>query len=70
MPPYAEMLWLGIYGNNIGLNAETAMQVPDSEVPRLIKGSKLAFAAWIFYIGLVWSLKAVLLFLYNRMTYD
>ncbi|KAH7118298.1 hypothetical protein EDB81DRAFT_952672 [Dactylonectria macrodidyma] len=58
----------GHLGNNIGLNEETALEVPDNEVPRLVKGSKHAFVAWVFYILLIWSLKGVLLFLYNRLT--
>ncbi|KAI0011512.1 hypothetical protein F4779DRAFT_615534 [Xylariaceae sp. FL0662B] len=58
----------GYIGNNVGLNEQTALEVPDSDVPRLIEGSKHAYAAWVFYILLIWSLKAVLLFLYNRLT--
>ncbi|KAI1640577.1 hypothetical protein F4809DRAFT_589372 [Biscogniauxia mediterranea] len=58
----------GYFGNNIGLNSETAEAIPDSEVPRIIKGSKHAYVAWVFYILLIWTLKMVLLFLYNRLT--
>ncbi|KAI1505685.1 hypothetical protein F5X99DRAFT_215397 [Biscogniauxia marginata] len=58
----------GYFGNNIGLNDQTAMEIPDSEVPQIVKGSKHAYVAWVFYILLIWSLKAVLLFLYNRLT--
>ncbi|KAL2008514.1 hypothetical protein VTN00DRAFT_6708 [Thermoascus crustaceus] len=57
-----------IYGCNIGLNHETAMQIPDSEVPRLRQGSIFAFIAWLSYIFMVWSFKGVLMFLYNRLT--
>ncbi|KAI1386445.1 uncharacterized protein F4822DRAFT_444836 [Hypoxylon trugodes] len=56
------------YGNNINLSVESALAVPDSEVPRLILGSKLAYCAWIFYILGIWTLKGVLLCLYNRLT--
>lgn len=59
---------LGVFGNNIGLNAVTAMQVPDSQVPRLELGSKLAFMNWIWYLCYIWSLKGVLLCLYNKLT--
>ncbi|KAH9906912.1 hypothetical protein F4778DRAFT_778344 [Xylariomycetidae sp. FL2044] len=58
----------GVYGNNIGLDEKTALEVPDSEVPRLVEGSKHAYAAWIFYIVLIWVLKGVLLLLYNKLT--
>ncbi|KAI1139214.1 hypothetical protein F5Y05DRAFT_341416 [Hypoxylon sp. FL0543] len=58
----------GTLGNNINLNEQTALEVPDSEVPRLILGSKLAYSAWVFYILGIWTLKGVLLCLYNRLT--
>lgn len=45
------------------------MQVPDSEVPKLILGSKLAFMNWIWYLCYIWCLKAVLLCLYNKLTF-
>lgn len=45
------------------------MEVPDSEVPRLVKGSKHAYVAWILYILLIWSLKAVLLLLYTKLAF-
>lgn len=59
----------GYFGNNIGLNEETALKVLDSEVPKLVKGSKHAYVAWVFHILLIWSLRGVLLFLYNRLTF-
>lgn len=61
--------FIGAKGNNIGLNETTAMEVPDSQVPILALGSKLAYAAWMFYILLIWSLKSVLLSLYIRLTF-
>lgn len=59
----------GYYGNNIGLNEETAMAIPDEDLPRLIKGSQHAFMAWVCYIVLIWNLKGVLLLLYSRLTF-
>ncbi|XHF99972.1 hypothetical protein AWENTII_003449 [Aspergillus wentii] len=59
---------MDVYGSNIGLNNETAMQIPDSEVGRLRQGSIFAFIAWLSYIFMVWSFKGVLMFLYNRIT--
>ncbi|KAI9667258.1 MAG: hypothetical protein M1821_000072 [Bathelium mastoideum] len=58
------------YGNNIGLNDQTAMEVPASKVPSLVLGSKLAFMNWIWYLCFIWSLKGVLLSLYAKMATD
>lgn len=44
------------------------MQVPDSQVPKLVLGSKLAFTNWIWYLCYIWCLKGVLLCLYNKLT--
>ncbi|KAJ6092686.1 hypothetical protein N7486_007975 [Penicillium sp. IBT 16267x] len=63
-----QIYFLEKYGNNIGLTAVTAMEVPDSEVPRMILGSKLAFTNWIWYISYIWSLKGVLLCLFWKLT--
>jgi hypothetical protein len=57
-----------MYGNNIGLTAVTALEVPDSKMPKMILGSKLAFMNWIWYISYLWSLKGVLLCLYWKLT--
>ncbi|BCR98263.1 uncharacterized protein AKAW2_31582A [Aspergillus luchuensis] len=61
-------LCTAVYGSNIGLNATTAAEVPDDQVPSLTKGSIYAFLAWLSYILMVWSFKGVLVFLYNRLT--
>lgn len=58
----------GVFGNNIGLNTQTAMLVPDNKVPAMILGSKLAFMNWIWYICYIWCLKGVLLCLYWKLT--
>ncbi|KAF2233333.1 hypothetical protein EV356DRAFT_524498 [Viridothelium virens] len=55
------------YGNNIGLNDQTAMEVPESKIPSLVLGSKLAFMNWIWYLCFIWCLKGVLLSLYAKM---
>ncbi|KAL4771973.1 hypothetical protein BDW60DRAFT_207705 [Aspergillus nidulans var. acristatus] len=57
-----------VYGSNIGLNAQTALEVPDDKVEDLREGSIYAFIAWLSYIFLVWSFKGVLIFLYSRLT--
>ncbi|KAJ6072431.1 hypothetical protein N7467_010516 [Penicillium canescens] len=59
---------LGLFGNNIGLNDQTAMLVPDSKMHNMILGSKLAFMNWIWYICYIWCLKGVLLCLYWKLT--
>ena len=64
----ANIYLLGVYGNNIGLNAETALEVPVEMEADMIFGSKLAFMNWIWYISYIWSLKAMLLFLYARIS--
>ncbi|KAL5044880.1 hypothetical protein BDW71DRAFT_198762 [Aspergillus fruticulosus] len=57
-----------VYKSNIGLNTQTALEVPDSEVPMYKTGSVCAFVAWLAYILAVWAFKAVLVFLYTRLT--
>jgi len=57
-----------ILGNNIGLNAKTAMLVPESKIPNMILGSKLAFMNWIWYLCYMWCLKGVLLCVYWKLT--
>ncbi|KAL4938769.1 hypothetical protein BDV06DRAFT_231539 [Aspergillus oleicola] len=59
---------MDILGTNIGLNEQTAMQVPESQIPNMILGSKLAFMNWIWYICYIWCLKGVLLCLYWKLT--
>lgn len=61
-------LLVGVYGSNIGLNAQTALQVPVADEADLIFGSKIAFMNWIWYISMIWSLKAMLLILYSRIS--
>ncbi|KAK5128261.1 hypothetical protein LTR85_002928 [Meristemomyces frigidus] len=58
------------YGNNIGLDKTTALEVPDSKIPDLVMGSKLAFLNWIWYMCFIWCLKGVLLNLYYKIGTD
>ncbi|CAK4033715.1 hypothetical protein AC578_739 [Lecanosticta acicola] len=55
------------FGYNVGLNAQTALAVPDDQVASLAMGSKLAFINWIWYINLLWSLKGVLMVIYFKL---
>lgn len=57
-----------MYGNNIGLDSQTARLVPESKVPDMVLGSKLAFMNWIWYMCYIWSLKGVFLCLYYKLT--
>ncbi|KAL4951926.1 hypothetical protein BDW69DRAFT_185888 [Aspergillus filifer] len=57
-----------VYGSNIGLNEQSALEVPDSQVGALREGSIYAFISWLAYIFMVWSFKGVLIFLYSRLT--
>ncbi|KAL4966032.1 uncharacterized protein BDV14DRAFT_199481 [Aspergillus stella-maris] len=59
---------MDVLGTNIGLNEETAMQVPEAQIPDMILGSKLAFMNWIWYMCYIWCLKGVLLCLYWKLT--
>ncbi|BCS17649.1 uncharacterized protein APUU_10477S [Aspergillus puulaauensis] len=61
-------LCTAVYSSNIGLDTETALQVPDSEVALYKIGSVCAFVAWLAYILAVWAFKGVLVFLYTRLT--
>jgi hypothetical protein len=67
--PHSLNIGADILGTNIGLNEESAMLVPDNQIPDMVRGSKLAFMNWIWYICYIWSLKGVLLCLYWKLTY-
>lgn len=43
------------------------MLIPDSQVPAVTLGSKLAFMNWIWYISLIWSLEGVLWTIYVKL---
>ncbi|KAL4930347.1 uncharacterized protein BDV17DRAFT_259442 [Aspergillus undulatus] len=61
-------LCTAVYSSNIGLNEESALQVPDSELHSYKLGSVHAFVAWIAYILAVWAFKGVLVILCTRIT--
>ncbi|KAK6215898.1 hypothetical protein LQW54_004078 [Pestalotiopsis sp. IQ-011] len=61
------MYKIGIYGNGVGLTTETAKLLSEDEIESRTKGAKLLFAAWMFYMGFVWSLKGALLCLYYKL---
>lgn len=57
-----------VYTSNVGLNNETAMAIPEDQMETYKIGSICAFIAWVSYVLAVWAFKAVLVFLYNRLT--
>lgn len=60
---------IGQYGTNIGLTDEQRAALSPTEEARLVYGSKCLMAGWTCYVTLIWSLKACMLFFYNRLTY-
>ncbi|OTA97601.1 hypothetical protein M434DRAFT_391785 [Hypoxylon sp. CO27-5] len=60
--------YIGVYGSSVGQTFESANQLTDSQVESFRIGDKLTFASWNCYICLIWSMKAVVLFYYDRMT--
>ncbi|KAL4809963.1 hypothetical protein BDV18DRAFT_156336 [Aspergillus unguis] len=61
-------LCTAVYSSNIGLDKQTALEIPDSDVKSYKRGSIYAFVAWLAYILAVWAFKGVLVFLYTRLT--
>ncbi|OQE19994.1 hypothetical protein PENSTE_c014G00153 [Penicillium steckii] len=57
-----------LLGNNIGLNAKSAMLIPPNQISDMVLGSKLAFMNWIWYMCYIWCLKGVLICLYWKLT--
>ncbi|TEY35978.1 hypothetical protein BOTCAL_0569g00060 [Botryotinia calthae] len=55
-------------GTTAGLTTETARLVSPQEAHNLSIGSKCLFLAWICFITLTWTLKAILLSLYHQLT--
>jgi hypothetical protein len=71
-PPVLVVTYLrycaGQYGTNIGIpDAQRAALTPD-QIELLARGSKCLLAGWTCYVTLIWSLKACMLFFYNRLT--
>ncbi|KAI1106031.1 hypothetical protein F4804DRAFT_81846 [Jackrogersella minutella] len=60
--------YIGVYGSSVGQTFETAAQLNAVQVESFRIGDKLTFASWNCYICLIWSMKAVVLFYYDRLT--
>ncbi|KAL2823777.1 hypothetical protein BDW59DRAFT_148324 [Aspergillus cavernicola] len=59
---------IGQYGTNIGLTDDQRAALTPDQTDRLVYGSKCLMAGWTCYVCLIWSLKACMLFFYNRLT--
>ncbi|KAJ4263903.1 hypothetical protein NW762_005940 [Fusarium torreyae] len=59
---------IGQSGTNIGVNDEMGAKMSDQEIAKREFGSKCLLVGWNFYVTLIFSLKAVMLCLYSRMT--
>ncbi|EAW12317.1 uncharacterized protein ACLA_062820 [Aspergillus clavatus NRRL 1] len=59
---------IGQHGTNIGLSDEQRLALTPKEIENLVIGSKSLLAGWTCYVTLIWSLKACMLFFYNRLT--
>ncbi|KAF7956167.1 hypothetical protein EAE96_005087 [Botrytis aclada] len=59
---------MGRLGSAAGLTRETAPFVTAQQAHDFTIGSKCLFLAWICFITLTWTLKAILLSLYHRLT--
>ncbi|TGO19763.1 hypothetical protein BTUL_0002g00050 [Botrytis tulipae] len=59
---------IGRLGSAAGLTVDTAPLVTAQQAHDFSIGSKCLFLAWICFITLTWTLKAILLSLYHRLT--
>ncbi|RDW79803.1 hypothetical protein BP6252_04441 [Coleophoma cylindrospora] len=59
---------IGQNGSFVGLDDASAAALTDAEVAKLEFGSKVLFCGWISYTSMIWSMKAVLLCFYHRLT--
>ncbi|KAE8314035.1 hypothetical protein BDV41DRAFT_534884 [Aspergillus transmontanensis] len=59
---------IGQYGTNIGLDDAQRASLTPEQTKTLVSGSKCLLAGWTCYVTLIWSLKACMLFFYNRLT--
>ncbi|KAL4885798.1 hypothetical protein BJY04DRAFT_179217 [Aspergillus karnatakaensis] len=59
---------IGQHGTNIGWSDEERAAFSPEQAASLVYGSKCLIAGWTCYVTLIWSLKACMLFFYNRLT--
>jgi hypothetical protein len=58
------------YGSNTGWTDEQRIGFDEATIKRLEAGSKLVLLGWFGYISALWSLKASMLYFYDRVTYS
>ncbi|KXT07693.1 hypothetical protein AC578_10247 [Pseudocercospora eumusae] len=56
-------------GSNVDYTAAQIGRLTDDQVGRVVYGSKMELFAWYTYVTLIWSLKACMLFFFNRLTF-
>ncbi|KAL0766416.1 hypothetical protein CaCOL14_010861 [Colletotrichum acutatum] len=61
---------IGRYGSITGMSDAIALTLSDQQKQSIVIGSKCLLAGWVLYVTLIWCLKACMLFLYMRLTYD
>ncbi|EME79312.1 uncharacterized protein MYCFIDRAFT_50841, partial [Pseudocercospora fijiensis CIRAD86] len=56
-------------GSNVDYTPEQISRLTEDQVDRVVYGSKMELFAWYTYATLIWSLKACMLFFFNRITF-
>ncbi|KAF7193424.1 hypothetical protein HII31_05204 [Pseudocercospora fuligena] len=56
-------------GSNVDYTAAQISRLTNDQVGRVVYGSKMQLFAWYTYVTLIWSLKACMLFFFNRLTF-
>ncbi|KAI5861005.1 hypothetical protein GGS23DRAFT_578304 [Durotheca rogersii] len=62
------LYYIGVHGSSVGQTFESADLLDDATVESFRIGDKLTFASWVCYICLIWSMKGIVLWYYDRMT--
>ncbi|KAK5127580.1 hypothetical protein LTR85_006920 [Meristemomyces frigidus] len=57
------------YGTNVDYTPQQLAAFDHEQISNIVFGSKMELFAWYTYTALVWSLKACMLFFYNRLTF-
>lgn len=56
-------------GTNVDFTPAQLAQYNEQEISQIVLGSKYELVAWYNYTGLIWALKACMLFFFNRLTF-
>lgn len=56
-------------GSNVDFHQAQVDAFDKEQIAQVTYGSKMELLAWYTYTGLIWGLKACLLFFYNRLTF-